>query len=339
MISNNNEEKETCELRKGTWTPSEDAMLIEYVNKCGEGNWSSVRKNSQLMRCGKSCRLRWSNHLRPDLKKGAFSQEEEKLLVDLHAKFGNKWALIATKLPGRSDNDIKNFWNSKMKKQLKVRSPNKHPPKMVIQEAEREHFSSSSPPPPPSFHSVLASCYPKNNLTVEPPPPNISAHNLKQPNQNSSFSYTNNNANFMLPLTPMSPYYRASPPSSPHCQNSGLLNDVVMEGNSLRGKGKSKMDENETIAMAVEKEKDYEACETRKNPTSPQLIPTEKNNHGAPMPQLDDELIRLLKNYPLYSPVEKWYPAVGFETQVHDEGFTDDDQDWDIGNIWNIDGW
>ncbi|MED6161071.1 hypothetical protein PIB30_057341 [Stylosanthes scabra] len=313
-------------------------MLIEHVNKYGEGNWSLVRKNSQLMRCGKSCRLRWSNHLRPDLKKGAFSDEEEKIVVDLHAKFGNKWALIASKLPGRSDNDIKNFWNSRMKKQLKVSVP-KNPPKMVIQEPERQHFS-SSPPPPSSFHSVLASCYPQNNLTVEPPPPIISAPNPPQiHNQNSSFSYTNSSASCVLPLAPMSPYYRASTRSTYCKKNSGLLNDVVMEGNSLHGKGKSKMVENETIAIAG-KEEIVEGCETRKNPTSPQMIPTGKNNHGASMPQLDDELIRFLKDYPLYSPVEKWYPEVGFETQVHDEGFTIDvDQDWDIGNIWNIDGW
>lgn len=85
-------------LKKGPWTAAEDAILIEYVTKNGEGNWNAVQKNSGLARCGKSCRLRWANHLRPDLKKGAFTPEEERLVVELHAKIGNKWARMATEV-------------------------------------------------------------------------------------------------------------------------------------------------------------------------------------------------------------------------------------------------
>ncbi|PNX76297.1 MYB domain protein 101 [Trifolium pratense] len=82
-------------MKKGPWTPQEDMILIEYVNKHGEGNWNSVQKNSGLLRCGKSCRLRWANHLRPNLKKGSFSEDEEKIIIELHAKLGNKWARMA----------------------------------------------------------------------------------------------------------------------------------------------------------------------------------------------------------------------------------------------------
>jgi myb proto-oncogene protein len=82
-------------LKKGPWTSAEDAILIEYVKKHGEGNWNSVQKHSGLFRCGKSCRLRWANHLRPNLKKGAFTHEEEQLIIELHAKMGNKWARMA----------------------------------------------------------------------------------------------------------------------------------------------------------------------------------------------------------------------------------------------------
>lgn len=82
-------------LKKGPWTSAEDAILIEYVKKHGEGNWNAVQKHSGLFRCGKSCRLRWANHLRPNLKKGAFTQEEEQLIIELHAKMGNKWARMA----------------------------------------------------------------------------------------------------------------------------------------------------------------------------------------------------------------------------------------------------
>lgn len=82
-------------LKKGPWTSTEDAILVDYVKKHGEGNWNAVQKHSGLLRCGKSCRLRWANHLRPNLKKGAFTPEEERLIIELHAKMGNKWARMA----------------------------------------------------------------------------------------------------------------------------------------------------------------------------------------------------------------------------------------------------
>ncbi|WVY94527.1 hypothetical protein V8G54_033615 [Vigna mungo] len=85
-------------LKKGPWTAGEDAILLEYVNKHGQGNWNAVQKYSGLARCGKSCRLRWANHLRPDLKKGAFTQEEENRILELHAKLGNKWARMASEV-------------------------------------------------------------------------------------------------------------------------------------------------------------------------------------------------------------------------------------------------
>ncbi|ONK61671.1 uncharacterized protein A4U43_C08F32370 [Asparagus officinalis] len=103
-------------LKKGPWTSAEDAVLVEYVRKHGEGNWNNVQKNSGLSRCGKSCRLRWANHLRPNLKKGAFSPEEEELIIKLHATMGNKWARMAAHLPGRTDNEIKNYWNTRLKR-------------------------------------------------------------------------------------------------------------------------------------------------------------------------------------------------------------------------------
>jgi transcription factor MYB, plant len=71
-----------------------------------------------LNRCGKSCRLRWTNYLRPDIKRGKFSQEEEQTILHLHSILGNKWSAIATHLPGRTDNEIKNFWNTHLKKRL-----------------------------------------------------------------------------------------------------------------------------------------------------------------------------------------------------------------------------
>ncbi|MBA0684103.1 hypothetical protein Goari_025710 [Gossypium aridum] len=90
--------RESCHLKKGPWTSAEDAILVDYVKKHGEGNWNAVQKHSGLSRCGKSCRLRWANHLRPDLKKGMFTPEEERRIVELHAKLGNKWARMAAEV-------------------------------------------------------------------------------------------------------------------------------------------------------------------------------------------------------------------------------------------------
>ncbi|GAB2287112.1 hypothetical protein Dimus_021497 [Dionaea muscipula] len=110
-------------LKKGPWTSSEDEILAEYVSRHGEGNWNAVQKRTGLARCGKSCRLRWANHLRPDLKKGAFTPEEERRVIELHAKIGNKWARMATELPGRTDNEIKNYWNTRTKRLQRIGKP------------------------------------------------------------------------------------------------------------------------------------------------------------------------------------------------------------------------
>ncbi|XP_031259369.1 transcription factor MYB3-like [Pistacia vera] len=106
------------DMNKGAWSKEEDRKLIDYVTKHGEGKWRSLPQAAGLLRCGKSCRLRWINYLRPDLKRGNFGEDEEDLIVKLHALLGNRWSLIAGRLPGRTDNEVKNYWNSHLRRKL-----------------------------------------------------------------------------------------------------------------------------------------------------------------------------------------------------------------------------
>ncbi|XP_024985598.1 transcription factor MYB41-like [Cynara cardunculus var. scolymus] len=109
---------ENGDLKKGPWTPEEDQVLTDYIQKHGHNSWRALPKLAGLNRCGKSCRLRWINYLRPDIKRGKFSEDEENLIINLHCALGNKWSRIASQLPGRTDNEIKNFWNTCVRKKL-----------------------------------------------------------------------------------------------------------------------------------------------------------------------------------------------------------------------------
>ncbi|XP_074284949.1 transcription factor MYB14-like [Silene latifolia] len=106
-------------LKKGAWSQEEDDKLKSYIQRYGHWNWRELPKYAGLARCGKSCRLRWINYLRPDVRHGNYTKHEEELIIQLHNKLGNRWSTIAKHLPGRTDNEIKNYWHAQLRKRFR----------------------------------------------------------------------------------------------------------------------------------------------------------------------------------------------------------------------------
>ncbi|KAJ1442756.1 SANT/Myb domain [Sesbania bispinosa] len=160
-------------VKRGPWSPEEDATLKSYLETHGTGgNWIALPRKAGLRRCGKSCRLRWLNYLRPDIKHGGFTEEEDNIICTLYTQMGSRWSAIASQLPGRTDNDVKNYWNTKLKKkmmagkvslksQLKENDtlPSVSAPSSLIQNAMTQisdfPASQNQNPPPPSSLPIL----------------------------------------------------------------------------------------------------------------------------------------------------------------------------------------
>ncbi|KAF7830420.1 transcription factor TT2 [Senna tora] len=150
----------------------EDNLLTSYVKAHGQGKWRSLPKRAGLKRCGKSCRLRWLNYLRPDIKRGNITHDEEDLIIRLHKLLGNRWSLIAGRLPGRTDNEIKNYWNTTLIKKFTQ-------PQLIQTKATKCKNLLILPPPSPSpnyqNHNI------NNNMNIQ-----LHHHHYYLPNQSQA---------------------------------------------------------------------------------------------------------------------------------------------------------
>ncbi|KAL6865356.1 hypothetical protein ACP4OV_016507 [Aristida adscensionis] len=160
-------EDEAGDLRRGPWTVDEDVLLVNYIAAHGEGRWNSLARSAGLRRTGKSCRLRWLNYLRPDVRRGNMTAEEQLVILELHSRWGNRWSKIAQHLPGRTDNEIKNYWRTRVQKHAKhlrcdVNSARfRHLLRHIWMPrlAERLHAAAAAPPPATTTASAPAACY------------------------------------------------------------------------------------------------------------------------------------------------------------------------------------
>ncbi|GLJ43291.1 hypothetical protein SUGI_0898980 [Cryptomeria japonica] len=160
-------------VKKGPWSPEEDSKLKAYIQQNGTGgNWIALPQKVGLKRCGKSCRLRWLNYLRPNIKHGGFSEEEDHIIVSLYGTIGSRWSIIAAHLPGRTDNDIKNYWNTKLKKKLFGKRKDQHGRRLAATAAKQaemfgiKRYASSEASPRTSVYGTQPRAVIDHNMNM-----------------------------------------------------------------------------------------------------------------------------------------------------------------------------
>ncbi|XP_058744801.1 transcription factor MYB1-like [Vicia villosa] len=149
------EKSKSIGVRKGAWTYEEDKLLKICIDKYGEGKWQLVPQRAGLNRCRKSCRLRWLNYLNPAVNRESFSEDEVDMILRLHKLLGNRWSLIAARLPGRTANDVKNYWHTHLRKKMISRKSDEKKEKEKPKETIKAHEVIKPQPRTFSSHSPL----------------------------------------------------------------------------------------------------------------------------------------------------------------------------------------
>ncbi|XP_065856845.1 transcription factor MYB27 [Euphorbia lathyris] len=170
-------------LRKGPWLEEEDEQLVSFISLFGERKWDFIATASGLRRSGKSCRLRWLNYLRPNLKRGQISEEEEQIIIQLHELWGNKWAKIARRLPGRTDNEIKNYWRTHLRKKMQPLEGNNSNQDLLCPKGDDAHSWNFSTEDYKSVEDI--------NIGTTTTTTVISSSSSDQHDELSSFTYLN----------------------------------------------------------------------------------------------------------------------------------------------------
>merc|ERR1712130_227023 len=153
---------------KGSWSPEEDALVVELVEEYGPRRWSAIAQNLQG-RSGKQCRERWHNHLDPTINRGPWTEEEDMLLIEKHEEMGNKWAEISKFFEGRTDNMLKNHWNSTIRRRVHGASNSRSKKNQAKQKKAASRKKSSRVPTVPEKKEELPVVKSSRNeeITVE----------------------------------------------------------------------------------------------------------------------------------------------------------------------------
>ncbi|XP_028784097.1 transcription factor MYB35-like [Neltuma alba] len=272
-------------VKRGVWTPEEDAKMIAFVSKHGSGNWTSVPKKAGLKRCGKSCRLRWTNYLRPDLKQDIFTPQEEDLILKLHAAIGSRWSMIAQQLPGRTDNDVKNYWNTKLKKKLTDMGidPITHKP---FSKLLADYGNIGGNQKPSTRIGSLSKDFKNTVLFRSDPFPKLPSPKLEPPTESSLFSNREVMEKETIPAAILGEGFLSSSSSSISSLSTSICSNAAHEGLSLPFCWNDFLLEDVFPSAADNLENENPTMNENRNEVTSQQVPSSDVRYSSPSSEI-----------------------------------------------------